>query len=104
MNVIDNFDLLAEKLFAEPLSDDEFYFLQILLRGKDGHNVSGSNKNRLIHYYTITSKNRLLGIKDEVVALCRADNARAYINPTKRHFDVDVHKNNPTLLYYEWED
>lgn len=84
--VIDNFDLLAKKLFEQPLNDDEFYFLQILVRGKDGHKVRGNNKNRLIQYYTITSKEQLLNLKNEMVALCRADNARAYIHPTRRSF------------------
>ena len=39
-----------------------------------------------MQYYTITSKEQLLKVKNEVVAICHADNARAYINPTKRSF------------------
>lgn len=48
---IDNFNEIGEILFGEnnrPLSENEFYFLQILVRGKDGNHVSGFNilKNR----------------------------------------------------------
>ena len=48
VRTVDNFELFANKLFEKPLKEDEFYFLQILVRGKDGHHVSGNNKNRLI--------------------------------------------------------
>ena len=83
--IVDNFDLFAEKLFQTPLKEDEFYFLQILVRGKDGHKTGGNNKNRLVKYYTIYSPEQLLRYKDEIVAICRVDNARAYVHPTKRN-------------------
>lgn len=82
--IVDNFELFAQKLFEKPLKEDEFYFLQILVRGKDGNAVSGNNKNRLVKYYTISSAEQLLRYKDEIIAICRVDNARAYIHPTKR--------------------
>lgn len=85
VHTVDNFDLFAKKLFEHPLKDDEFYFLQILVRGKDGHHVSGNNKNRLVKYYTITSAEQLLSLKNEILAICHVDNARAYIHPTKRN-------------------
>jgi len=84
--VVDNFDLFGQKLFEKELNEDEFYFLQVLVRGKDGNAVSGNNKNRLVRYYTITNKDQFFRIKDEVLALCRVNNARAYIHPTKRSF------------------
>lgn len=68
--IVDNFNLF--KKIINPYNDDEFYFVQILIRGKDGHieqGVNGSNKNCLIKFF--------------------------------QHFpDIDVHKNNPTLLYF----
>ena len=82
MSKIDNFDLLAGFLFKTPLSGDEFYFLQILVRGKD----CGENKNRMVRYYTITSKEQFCTLKDEIVSLCRVNKGRAYIHPTKRSF------------------
>jgi len=84
-HVVDNFDLLAQKLFEQPLNEDEFYFLQILVRGKDGNAVSRNNKNRLVKYYTIYSTNQLYQHKEEIIAICRVDNARAYLHPTKRN-------------------
>lgn len=35
MKIIDNFNLFREKMNWN--SQDEFYFAQILIRGKDGH-------------------------------------------------------------------
>lgn len=66
---IDNFNEIGEILFGEnnrPLSENEFYFLQILVRGKDGNHVSGNNKNRLIKYYCIRSKDQLISLKDNL--------------------------------------
>ena len=85
IRTVDNFDLIAKKLFEKPLKEDEFYFLQILVRGKDGVHASGNNKNRLVKYYIITSSEQLFSIKDEIVAICKVDHARAYIHPTKRN-------------------
>ena len=85
---IDNFELIGDYLFTirKPLNEDEFYFLQILVRGKDGNHVSGNNKNRLIKYYTIRSKEQLLSLKDEIIGICKVVNGRAYIHPTRRNF------------------
>jgi hypothetical protein len=84
--LVDNFELLGEYLFDErrPLTEDEFYFLQILVRGKDGNHVSGNNKNRLVKYYVIRSKEQFLQLKDEIVGICGVVNGRAYIHPTRR--------------------
>lgn len=84
--LVDNFELLANYLFDQrkPLDEDEFYFLQILVRGKDGNHVSGNNKNRLVKYYVIRSKEQLLDLKDEIIGICHVVNGRAYIHPTRR--------------------
>ena len=84
--LVDNFNLLADYLFCtrKPLEEDEFYFLQILVRGKDGNQVSGNNKNRLVKYYVIRSKEQLLDHKDEIIGICQTVNGRAYIHPTRR--------------------
>ena len=55
------------------------YFVQILIRGKDGHNVNGSNKNRLIKFYTIKSIEDFKNKKEDIVKLCNIFNARAYM-------------------------
>ena len=84
--LVDNFELLGEYLFDErrPLTEDEFYFLQILVRGKDGNHVSGNNKNRLVKYYVIRSKQQLFELRDEIIGICGVVNGRAYIHPTRR--------------------
>jgi len=84
MKLIDNFNLFKELL--EFNNEDEFYFLQILVRGKDGHGVNGSNKHRLVKYYIIKSVDDLIKKEDEIKKICDALNARAYIHPTKRSF------------------
>lgn len=90
MNTVNNFELLAKALFPNGVCDEgEFYFVQILVRGKDGNNVNGNNKNRLVRYYVVRSAEKLMEIESEVKELCRLHNARAYIHPTTRN-DKDV--------------
>ena len=87
--IVDNFNLF--KKILNPHNDDEFYFVQILIRGKDGHTeqgVNGNNKNRLIKFYTIKSAEHLARVEEEIKAICNAVNGRAYIHPTKRSFEA----------------
>lgn len=83
---VDNFEVFANKLFERPMSEDEFYFVQILVRGKDGLHVSGNNKNRLVKYYTVTSKEMLLSLKQEIIGISKAVTGRVYISPQRRSF------------------
>jgi len=89
-HVVDNFDYLAAELFkpcgggAPALDTDEFYFVQILLRHKDGHAVNGNNRARMLRFHCVKSAERLLQLKPEIAALCDLHNARAYIHPTPR--------------------
>lgn len=85
--VVDNFDLIANKLFEKPLAENEFYFIQILVRGKDGHKVNGNNKTRMVKYYTVNSAEKLLKYKDEIIAISNINNARVYIHPSKRNME-----------------
>ena len=85
--IVDNFNVF--KKIINTLNEDEFYFVQILIRGKDGHTepgINGSNKNRLIKFYTIKSAEHLEKVENEIKSICNAVNARAYIHPTKRSF------------------
>ena len=84
--IIDNFELIEKYLFETrlPLTEDQFYFLQIIVRGKDGNKELVHNKNRLVKYYIIRSKDQLLSYKDEIIGICNLVNGRAYIHPTRR--------------------
>lgn len=73
---VDNFDLI--KGFLEFKEPTDFYHLQIMLRKKDNPEASANNK--LIKAYYIKSKEHLEHVRNEVVTLCCAFNARAYIN------------------------
>ena len=88
MKIVNNFDLFRDKLISQ-LNENEFCFIQVLVRRKDGHNesgVSGNNHNRLIKFYTIKNINEYDRFIDEIKLLCHVFNARAYIHPTKRNF------------------
>ena len=76
--VVDNFDLIKGLLKFE--DKDDFYFLQIIQRKKDGNDVpSANNGYRTIRPYYIKSiedyEHRIPAIKQ----LCEQNNARAYI-------------------------
>lgn len=85
-NAVDNFEAFKKMMRFD--NDDEFYFLQILIRKKDGHTesgINGNNSNRLIKFYCIHSIEELDEKKNEIIALCEAFNARAYIHPSRRN-------------------
>lgn len=88
--MVDNFKLIRDYLKFE--SEDDFYFLQILQRKKDGpgHNgikVTGTNnKSRAIKTYCISSVEYLDKIEGEVKHLCDYFNARAMIILSRRSY------------------
>lgn len=85
--MIDNFDKISELLSFE--SEDDFYFVQILQRKKDNPgNINGSNNSsRLIKAYYITSVDKLMKLKDEMITFANHFNARVGINLNKRSFE-----------------
>lgn len=88
MKTTDNFELFKSVMKFD--TEDDFYFVQILVRGKDGHTeqgINGNNKNRLIKFYTVKSIEHLEKLKPEIISICDAINGRAYIHPTKRSFN-----------------
>lgn len=64
---------------------NEFYFLQIIQRKKDGNNAVGSNGYRTIKPYYIFSVEQLRLKWPKIVELCESNRARAYINPDRRN-------------------
>lgn len=82
--MVNNFDIISEMLdFREK---DDFYFLQIIQRKKDGCDVndSGSNGYRRVKTYYIRSVEDLKKRRDKIIELCKNNNARAYIHLNPR--------------------
>lgn len=82
--LVDNFSVFRTHMQFD--SADEFYFLQVITRPKDGHKIHGNNINRTLKFYTIRSIEEFDRVESEVKALCKEFNARAYIHYTKRLF------------------
>jgi hypothetical protein len=83
--MINNFDLI--KGLMNFSSDDEFYFVQILLRKKDNPETQGSNNNaRLIKSYFISSVEKLEELKGEMILLADYYNARVCISLNKKSY------------------
>ena len=74
--MIDNFELIKSLLFFE--SEDIYYHLQILRRGKDHPELPAAN--RCIKAYFICGLESLDALEDEIKKLCEFFQARAYIN------------------------
>ena len=96
MPAVDNFKLIRGFMHFE--SADQFYFMQILQRKKDGPGPNGivcgtNNKDRAIKSYCITSVEMLDRITLEVKYLCEYFNARAYFYPARRSFKQVAMKN-----------
>ena len=81
---IDNFKQLREHLtFHNP---NEFYFLQIIQRKKDGNEgLHVRNGYRRIRSYYIYSLEEFDSLESRIKELCESNNARAYINPNVRN-------------------
>ena len=96
MKIIDNFKLIADYIKNNPCEQDQFYFVQVLVRGKDGHlgeaGINGNNKNRMTKYYTICSVDDLEKHKKEMIGISELVNGRVYIHPAKRSFKKVANK------------
>ncbi len=87
--MIDNFDAICP-LMQFPNPGDSFYFVQILQRKKDhaGVRIGGSNNNsRLIKSYHLSSVDKLLLYKEEMIRLADVFGARVGINLNPRSFE-----------------
>lgn len=81
---VDNFDIIKKLLKFE--DKDDFYFLQIIQRKKDGNDVpSANNGYRTIKTYYIRSLEDFDKRKPAIIQLCEQNNARAYFNLNVRN-------------------
>lgn len=84
MTVVDNFDRIEKIL--EFNNRDEFYFLQIIQRKKDGNITQiGNNGYRTVKTYYIFSKEQFQRKREKITELCISNNARAYIHLNRRN-------------------
>jgi len=79
----DNFDQI-NRLISFP--EGEFYYVQILQRGKDGHKKNGNNRNRLVYSYFINSQEYYDRKRNEIIEICETFNARAMIHLSRRNY------------------
>lgn len=77
---INNFKIISDQFIFNNKND--FYYVQLIKRKKDGHNINGNNRTRLIKSYCIKSKEDLLKREDEIIKLSNLFDARAYIHMT----------------------
>ena len=76
--IVNNFNELAP--YFKLLKDKEdFYYIQIIQRKKDGHKKS----ERIVKNFYVYNEENFLKNKDHIISLCEQHNARAYfwINP-----------------------
>lgn len=84
--MIDNFKEIRKHLKFE--SSEDFYFLQIMQRKKDGNNdviESAHNGYRVIKSYYIKSLEEFDRRENKIKSLCNDNNARCYININRRN-------------------
>ena len=82
--MINNFKLIRSHLVFN--NKDEFYFVQIIQRKKDGNEgLHVRNGYRLIRSYYIYSVEEFNNLESRIKELCEANNARAYINMNVRN-------------------
>lgn len=81
--MIDNFEYLSN-LFDGLVDKDDFYFVEIMQRKKDGNNLpSNTHGARIIRSFYFFNKEEFLKRVDYMKQLCNDNHARAYfwINP-----------------------
>lgn len=95
--MVDNFDKIAEwidKQMAANGQEGDCYYLQLLRRqaddpkivGKPDPKYHGNMHSRSIKDYLIKSSKHLMDVKDDIIALCKMFNVRAYIRLNKRNY------------------
>lgn len=96
----DNFDLIKSLLKFE--DKDDFYFLQIIQRKKDGNEVPAANNGyRTVKPYYIKSLDDFERRRKAIIQLCTQNRARAYINLNVRNMKyilLSIIKEAATLI------
>ena len=82
---VDNFELICEIIRKRNLTEDEFFFLQVIKRKKDNPDV-GMSHEIVIHNWFIKDADYLMEKKDAIIKMCEDNNARAYFRLNKRSY------------------
>lgn len=80
--MVDNFDKVIPLIHLD--NEGDVLFVEVIQRGKD----VGKTGERLIKDYHIHSVDQLLDKKEEIVTMCNAFHARAYIRLNRCNIDV----------------
>ena len=80
--MVNNFEIIKNLLKFE--NEDQFYFLQIIKRKKENEDLNANAK--VVKTFYINNLDYFLNVEDEIKALCKIHNARAYINLNRRSF------------------
>lgn len=85
--VTDNFQQIADilRLREDIITDDTFFFLQIVKRKKD--NPELESHRHLIDSWYIKDADHLVKYKDRIIEQCEKNNARAYFRLNKRSYE-----------------
>ena len=97
--MINNFEQIRKILKFE---DDHFYFIQIIQRSKENSDLGSSN--RIIRSYMISSEEKFDKNIMEIIQMCGAFNARAYIHLNRRKFSkiaLECLRHNAELIANE---
>jgi hypothetical protein len=97
---VDNFESIARLLRFE--SDDEFYFIQIIKRRKE--NPEMDSNHLIFKTYYIDSIELFHKVTEEIKKVCRALNARAYINLNRRSFKKTALRCNRGISGFLFEE
>lgn len=76
--MIDNFATISYILREKTITEDNFFFLQIIKRRKENPDMTSNNITVDVFY--IKDPDHLMEKKERIVARCKAENARAYLN------------------------
>lgn len=79
--MVDNFDIVRSLMHFE--LDGDLYFIEVLRRGKD----VGETGEHLIRDYHIHSFKQFDELRPEIIAMCDAHKARAYIRLNQRNIE-----------------
>jgi hypothetical protein len=87
--MIDNFDLIQSIIYNQTLSDDNFFWVQIIKRRKDDGNHAMLKENAILDTLFFDHRHNfsILYKKEHIVKQCLQNNARAYVWLNKRSYE-----------------